>query len=289
MPPRFSTFQLAAMLLLGALTCFVSIDSTVKWWAGTLSVLVTVWFRYLFQAISMAALMGAKRVPFRPGRPLWQLVRGLLMLIVSVSGTLSIVMMPIGEFAALVMLTPLVLVLISALVFKERIDVFRWILLAAGFAGAVLVVNPTSVHLGWYVLLPLATVLAYASYNWLTNHMARSEHPYAMHFYTGLVGTVVLTATLPLIWQPIEDPRHYLVFLAIGLLSTVGHFMLLMAFATASPSRLSVFLYFQIPIATFAGWLVFGHLPSPTGWAGILLIGVSGALTVWTTGRPELR
>lgn len=277
------------MLLLGALICFVSIDVTVKWWAGTLSALVTVWFRYLFQAVSMAALMGVKRVRFRSNHMLLHLVRSLLMLIVSVSGTLSIVMMPIGEFAALVMLTPLVLVLISAVVFKERVAVFRWLLLAVGFAGAVLVLNPTSVSLGWYVLLPLATVLAYASYNWLTNHMARSEHPYAMHFYTGLVGAVVLTVALPVIWQPIDDPRHYLLFLLIGMVSTVGHFMLLMAFATASPSRLSVFLYFQIPIAMFAGWLAFGHLPTPTGWAGILMIGVSGALTVWGMGRQKPR
>lgn len=275
----------AVLLLLGALTCFVAIDVTVKWWAGTISVLVTVWFRYLFQAVSMAALMVAKGTSFRSTRPGLHLVRSLLMLIVSVTGTLSVVMMPIGEFAALVMLTPLVVVLISALLFKEHVAPLRWIMLVVGFAGAVLVLNPASVSLGWYVILPLMTVLSYASYNWLTNRMARCEHPFAMHFYTGLVGALALAAALPLIWQPIGNPAHYLVFLGIGLVSTVGHFMLLMAFASASPSKLSVFLYFQIPLATLAGWLVFGHLPTPTGWAGILMIGVSGALTVWSMGR----
>ena len=285
MHARSHSFSLAALLLVGALTFFVSIDVLVKWWAGTLSVLVTVWFRYLFQALSMAALMGVKRVPWRFVHPWLHLVRGSLMLVVSVTGTLSIVVMPLGEFAAIVMLTPLVVVLISALLFKESVAVLRWLLLAAGFAGAVLVLNPASVQLGWSVLLPLATVLAYASYNWLTNTMARREHPYAMHFSTGLVGALALTAALPLIWQPITEPLHYLIFLGIGLASTVGHFMLLLAFASVSPSRLSVFLYFQIPLAVCAGWLVFGHWPTPQAWAGIALIGFSGMLTVWEGGR----
>lgn len=289
MNARSTSFYFAALLLIGALTCFVLIDVLVKWWAGTLSVLVTVWFRYLFQAVSMGALMGVQRVRFQPQSPWLHLIRGSLMLVVSVSGTLSIVLMPIGEFAAIVMLTPLVVVLISALVFKERVSFARWAVLAMGFAGAVLVLNPTSVDLGWYALLPLATVLAYASYNWLTNYMARSEHPYAMHFYTGLVGAVAMTAALPLIWRPIEEPLHYLLFLGIGLVSTVGHFMLLIAFASASPSRLSVFLYFQIPLAVCAGWLVFGHWPVPLAWAGICMIGVSGMLTVWEIGRRAPR
>lgn len=271
----------AILLLLGGLSTFVLIDSLVKYWSGDLSVLVTVWFRYVFQAVIMAVVMGARGVSFRTRKPGWHLARGALLLVVSVLGTLSVVMMPLGEFTALIMLTPLVVVLLSVLLLRERVDGLRWALLLCGLAGAILVLQPSALSLGGYVLMPLCVVLAYAGYQLITNRMARTEHPMAMHCYTGLFGAVGLTLALPWIWQPVNAPHLWFLFVLIGLLGTCGHFLILLAFSAALPSTLSVFLYAQIALGVLSGWLVFAHVPPALAWIGIALIVASGVLSAW--------
>lgn len=273
----------AVLLLLCGLVTFVVIDSLVKYWAHDLAVLVTVWFRYVFQALVMALVMAARGVRFHTTMPGMHMLRGALLLVVSVLGTLSVVLMPLGEFAALVMLTPLVVVLLSVLVLRERVDALRWVLLLTGFAGAVLVLalQRSALSLGWYVLMPLAVVLAYAGYQLLTNRMARTENPLALHCFTGLFGALALSLALPWIWQPVSDPRVWGIFVLVGVLGTGGHFLLLLAFATAAPSTLSVFLYLQVALSVLAGWLVFDHMPQPLAWVGIGLIVGSGLLSAF--------
>jgi drug/metabolite transporter (DMT)-like permease len=277
----------AVMYLITGLVTFVALDSLVKYWSRDLSVLVSVWFRYVFQALVMALAMAARGVRFHTPMPGRHLVRGALLLVVSVLGTLSVVMMPLGEFAALVMLTPLVVVLLSVLVLRERVNGLRWLLLLTGFAGAVLVLRPSALTLGWYVLMPLAVVMAYAGYQLLTNRMARTEDPMAMHCFTGLFGALAMTLVLPWIWQPVADPWVWGVFVLIGVLGTTGHFLLLLAFAAAPPSTLSVYLYVQIALSVLAGWLVFDHMPHPLAWIGIALIVGSGVLSAWHAGRRQ--
>lgn len=266
----------SVLLLLMGLTLFVAIDVTVKSFSAALSVLVTVWFRYLFQALSMAVWMRARDIPFRTARPLQHIGRALLLLGVSVFGTLGVVRLPLGEFTTIVMLTPVMVVLLSVLLFGERVDGLRWLLLLASLSGALLVLGPTSLHLGWTVLLPVAVVLFYSSYQIVTNRMARKEHPIAMHFYNGLVGALALTAALPWLWQSLDRPLLWGVILLIGVMGTAGHLFMLLAFARTSPALLSVFLYVQVALAVLAGWLVFDHVPPPLAWLGITLIVGSG-------------
>lgn len=271
----------AILLLLGGISTFVVIDSLVKYWSNEWSVLVTVWFRYVFQAVVMTLVMLARGVSFRTAKPGWHLARGALLLVVSVLGTLSVVMMPLGEFTALIMLTPLVVVLLSVVLLRERVDALRWILLLTGFAGAILVLQPSALSLGWYTLMPMGVVLTYAGYQLITNRMARTEHPMAMHCYTGVFGAVGLTLALPWIWQPVHNPNLWFLFVLIGVLGTCGHFLILLAFSAAPPSTLSVFLYAQIAMGVLSGWLVFSHVPPALAWVGIVLIVASGLLSAW--------
>ena len=44
-------------------------------------------------------------------------------------------------------------------------------------------------------------------------------------------------------------------------MGTVGHFLLILAFARTQASTLTPYLYGQIGFAMFCGWLVFGHIP----------------------------
>ena len=185
----------------------------------------------------------------RTDHPRFQALRGVLLLSVSLISFIALQYMPVGEFTAIVMITPLVVTLLAALFLRERVPLLRWALVAGGFAGALLVVQPGGDVIGWASLLPLVMVFTYAWFQILTSKMARTEDPMTMHFYTGWVGAALSTAILPLVWQAIPDARTFWLLCLIGLAGTVGHFLLILAFARAPASTLTPFLYGQIGFA----------------------------------------
>ena len=163
----------------------------------------------------------------------------------------------------------------------------RWLCVGGGFAGAMFVIRPGMDLFQWAMLLPLVLVIANTAFQALTSRMARTEDPGTMHFYTGLVGTVITSAALPLAWQELP----WTLWAAIGLmgvLSTTGHFLLIVAYTRTPVAVLTPYLYLQIVFAALGGWFVFSHVPDAWSLAGIALIGVCGVFGTWLTARELL-
>lgn len=287
---RAAPSALAGILfLVVAVACFAVLDTTVKYIGAAVSVVVSVWFRYAFQALAVSAFMlprHGKRL-LRTAHPRFQLLRGLLLTAISALAFISLQYMPVGAFTAIVMSAPLVVTLLAALFLKERVSPLRWLLVAGGFAGTLLIVRPGGAVLGWASLLPLTLVLMYAWFQILTSQMARTENPLTMHFYTGWVGAALSSLALPLFWTVLPDGKILALLILIGLMGTVGHFLLILAFARTPASTLTPFLYSQVGFAMFGGWLVFGHVPGTWELAGIALIVVCGASASWITAREK--
>ena len=280
---------LGIAFLVLAVACFAVLDTAVKYVGAFVPILVAVWFRYVFQALAVTALMlpVRGRQLLRTEHPRFQLLRGCLLLTVSVLSFVSVQYMPVGEFTAFVMTTPLVVTLLAALFLKERVSLLRWALVSGGFVGALLVVQPGGASFGWATLLPLAMVVTYAWFQILTSQLARTEDPMTMHFYTGWVGALIATAILPLVWQAIPDATTFALLCLVGLMGTVGHFLLILAFARAPASTLTPYVYAQIGFAMLCGWLVFDHIPGALDLAGIALIAICGATASWLTAREK--
>ncbi|MGX5652732.1 DMT family transporter [Hydrogenophaga borbori] len=277
-------------LLIAATACFAVLDTTVKLVGAVVSVLLVIWFRYLFHAVAMTAWLLPRRGrgALRTAHPRFQLLRGALLLSLSLMGFVALQRMPVGEFTAILMFTPLAVTLMGATVLRERVSAGQWLLVAGGFAGVLLVVRPGGGDIGWASALPLAMVLLSAWFQILTAKMARTEDPMTMHLYTGWVGALVTSALLPLVWQAIPDGRTLGLLVLVGIAGTVGHLLLIMAYQRAPASTLSPYLYSQIAFAMAFGWLVFGHVPGAVELAGTALIVLCGALSGWRTARGHL-
>lgn len=276
-------------LLVIAVACFAVLDTTVKYVGAFVPILVAVWFRYLFQAVAVTALILPQR-----GRSLWQtahprfqMLRGALLLAVSALSFISLQHMPVGAFTAFVMTAPLVVTLLAAVFLKEQVSGLRWALVAGGFVGALLVVQPDQDIVGWASLIPIVMVFIYAWFQILTRKMALTEDPMTMHFYTGWVGALIASLAVPFVWQDLPDGRLLALLCLIGLMGTVGHFLLILAFARAPASALTPYLYAQIAFAMLCGWVVFGHVPAGMEVGGIVLIVLCGATASWLTAREN--
>jgi len=276
--------------------CFAGMDTTVKHLGQFLPVLLMLWVRYACQAAAMLLwLARSGTAGLRTAHPRFQGVRGLLLLATSAMSFFGVQQLPVAEFTAIVMLTPVVVTLLAAWLLHERVSLLRWALVIGGFAGALLVIRPGSGLFGWAVLFPLAGTLCYAAFQVLTSKLSALESPFTTHFYTGAVGTLALT---PLLLASGIDVAGTLgaigagqlaLMLCVGLLGTVGHLLLIFALGLAPTATLMPFTYVQIVAAAAFGWLVFAQSPDRLGWAGMAVVAVCGAASAWLNVREASR
>ncbi len=282
--------HLAAMTMaLAALACFATLDTAAKYASLTLPVLLGLWFRYIFQAVATTLIMLPQRgwSLFHTRQPGAQGLRGLLLLLSSVFTFLSVKYMPVGEFTAIAMMTPLAITLLAALFLGERVSRRRWVLVAGGFMGTLIIIRPGGNLFGWTTLLPLMLVCTFSLFQILTSKMAKTEDAVTTHVYTGWVGAVLASMVLPLVWVTPTTTAEWVSLLLMGLMGTVGHFLLILAYRRVPAASVAPLLYSQIGFAMLGGWLVFGHLPD--GWAllGMGLIAGCGAASAWLAVRES--
>lgn len=283
---------LGIALVIGAASAFATMDTTVRYVGAHFSVALVLWARYGLHASIMTLWIALSRQrSFRSANPMFQIARGALLAFSSAMAFAALRRMPVAEFTAIVMLTPVVATVVARLWLKEQVSRLRWALVVGGFLGALIVVRPGSGLVGWAALLPLAATFSNAAFQSMTSRYAPHEDPFTTNFYTGATGVTIAT---PLLLASVADPVDTLLaapavqigaLLAVAILGTAGHLLLILALGKAPASTLMPFQYVQLAAAALAGYLVFGLAPDGWSWLGMAIIGVCGAASAWLNVR----
>ncbi|MCB2039653.1 MAG: DMT family transporter [Rhodoferax sp.] len=271
-----------------ACACFAILDSVSKMVVASVPVLMAIWARYVMQALFTTAMLTPRygRALVQVRHPWLQLTRGLLLAGTTLLALLALRFMPVGEFTAIVMLTPLAGTVLAVFIFKERVVPLQWLCVIGGFAGAMVIIRPGSGQFGWAALLALGCMAGATTFQLLTSHMARlREHPAATHFFSGWTGALVLTLALPLTWAPVDSAQSWLLMALMGVLAAGGHFMLTLGYQYASAVTLMPYLYCQVGFAVIAGMVFFDHAPDGASLAGMALVSCCGAASAWLTAQ----
>ena len=261
-------------LVLVAAACFAGLDSSTRALTQAsgrwhMPVLVVLTSRYTLQAVVMAIWLAPRgRAGFAAAHPRFQALRGGLLLATSLCSFFGVSLMPVPEYTAINMITPLLVTVLAATVLHERVSTLRWALVAGGFAGTLVVIRPGSGAFGWVVALPVLGAMAYASFQVLTSRLAGAEDPLTTHFYTGFVGAACLLPALAAVasvqglgWTARMDAAGW------GLL----------ALGRAGTATLMPFVYTQIGFAALIGVVAFGHWPDGWALADMAVIAACGA------------
>ncbi|MEP6824749.1 MAG: DMT family transporter [Ramlibacter sp.] len=288
-PPGSRNALAGIGLVVAAGACFAALDTTTKFISTSVPLLMALWFRYAFQALAttVAVLPVRGMAVWRTLHPRFQVLRGVLLLTSSLFAFASLKYMPVGEFTAIVMIAPLAITLLAATVLKEKVSALRWLLVAGGFAGTLVIIRPGGEAFNWASLLPLGLVASNAWFQVLTSRLARTEDPVTMHLYTGWVGTLLAALALPFAWSSLPAWWLWAALCFMGFMATVGHFMLILAYQRAAAATITPYLYSQIAFAMLGGWLMFSHLPDGWSIVGMAMIAVCGAAGAWLTVRES--
>jgi drug/metabolite transporter (DMT)-like permease len=276
--------------MIASVACFAALDTTTKLVGMATSIAMVLWFRFLFQLVATSLMLLPQRgfrLP-RSQRPFLQALRGILLLLSSMFAFFSLRLMPVGEFTAIILLAPLFITIVAATRLGQRISLLRWILMLAGFGGALIVIRPDAHGFSWTVILPLILVVTNVAYQLVTSELARSDDAGTIQFMSGCVGTAIMSCMLPFFWKT-PDVHTWMLFLILGFFSTLGHLLLILGYKRAPVSLLTPFLYMQIAFAMLSGWIVFAHVPDRWALTGVATIAVAGIANVWIAEKEKSR
>ena len=276
-------------LTMCAVACFATLDTIVKYISNSIPLLMALWFRYAFQAMAttIAVLPVRGFSVLRTAHPKYQLLRGALLVTSSLLAFFSLRYMPVAEFTAIVMITPLVITLLAATTLGERVSLTRWALVAGGFVGTLIIIRPGHDAFGWTALLPLGLVVSNSWFQVLTSRLAKTEDPVTMQLYSGWAGTLITSIALPFVWTSLASWSLWGWLLLMGAAATVGHFLLILAYQRTAAATLTPYLYAQIGFAMLGGWIAFSHVPDQWSMFGIVMIAICGAAGAWLAVRES--
>lgn len=193
----------------------------------------------------------------------------------------SLILLPLAEATVLSFTTPLFAVLLSVILFNEKVGHYRWGAVLLGFAGVAIIVQPGSATIapaGLATGLIAGAMVAWVSFQ--VQDLNTSERPLGIVFWFAALTTPILALLLPLFWTS-HDLTTWLVVGAVGVSGTIAQLLLTASLRFGSAATIIVMDYTALLWATFYGWSIFERLPPPALWLGAPLIIAAGLLIAW--------
>ncbi len=284
-PARDAALAAIGLALLSTVF-FAMGDVAAKILTDTLPAMEVTWLRYLVFGLAVVpAVFVARgaRVMHTPRLRL-QIVRALAMAGSAVLFILGLEYLQVAEATAINFISPIFITALSIPLLGEKVGVRRWAAAAVGFLGVMLVVQPGSSAFQVAALLPIGAALSWAVAAIVTRRMS-SERPETTLAWSAVVGLLALTTFVPFHWRT-PTGGELGVAVLMGGFSTMGHWLIILAYRKAAVSTIAPFSYAQLLFAGLLGYAAFGTVPGAMTLAGGLVIAASG---LYTAHRERIR
>lgn len=215
----------------------------------------------------------------------WQVARGVLLMLDIWLFALAIQTVPLAELGAISLIYPLLVTLFAVLILGEQVGPFRLAMVVLGFCGALVIIRPGGLPFDLGLLFAVLSATCYAAYIICTRKVATVDNTATSMVYVGVIGMVMSTAVGVFFWEPMDFAGLALV--AVLMVTTVSaHGLMMVALSHAPASVLQPFNYLSLPWAITLSFLVFGHLIDFISLLGALVI-VAAGLAIWARERKK--
>lgn len=238
--------------------------------------------RFMIQCALMAPFIKVMGLSLRVPRAQWLplILRALFLLFATFCFITAIRVMPLADALAIVFIAPFIVLLVGKFYLGEDVGPRRIAACLVGFVGVLFVIQPSFAAFGAVALIPLGTAAAFAFYILVTRGLSRQVHPVALQFHTGLIASVFCIPILLLsqgsgsdLFDPVMPTGIFWLWLfGAGFFATVSHMMMTYALSLAPSATLAPLQYFELPVATVFGYLVFNDFPNALSQLGIAII-----------------
>jgi drug/metabolite transporter (DMT)-like permease len=265
-------------MLLSGFT-FVLNDSFLKLAMATLPPYEVLLLRGLsgaFFAVILLAFMGDLK-QWRKAADRHVMLRAGLECVAILTYILALAHAPIGDVTAIFQITPVLVILGMIFIHREKSTGLRLVLVALGFAGALLVAQPGSAASSPFILLAFVTAV-FAALRDLAARQISTAVPALLS--TLVLILVVLTAATVcgMIFEHWITPPPNVIAMTFsaGLFMMLGHYFTLLAYRHASAQAVAPFYYSFLLFAVIFGFAIFRDVPNALAILGMFIIVASG-------------
>ena len=292
---------LGIALKIASALAFTLMSAGVKLVAERYPIGEVVFFRSAFALVPLLAwlswrgdLINAVRTDDLKGH----LLRGIISTSGMFAGFVALSYLPLSDAVAIGYASPLITVVLAALLLKETVRAYRWSAVVVGFVGVIIMLAP---HLngsamargltdaaGIGALFALFAACCSAGATIQIRRLMARERTGAIVFYFSLLTTFMGLMTIVLGWR-MPDLADAALLVVIGILGGIGQILLTLSYRHADTSLIAPFEYTTMLWAVLIGWFAFSQLPQATVVAGGLIVAAAGCFVLWRERQLGLR
>lgn len=170
--------------------------------------------------------------------------------------------MPLANVSAILQALPLAVTMGAAFFLGEPVGWRRWLAIACGFLGVLIVVRPGFEGFNGFALMALASVLFCAVRDLATRQIDAAVPSMLVSTATAVTVTIVGAVLIEPFggWQPVDVESAALLFAAAVLL-LFGYQFIIMSMRLGEISFVAPFRYTALIWAIVLGYLIFGDVP----------------------------
>ncbi|MFX4298599.1 MULTISPECIES: DMT family transporter [Roseobacteraceae] len=271
---------LGIMLMLGFCVVAPMGDALAKVIGQSLSLGQLLWCRFFVQMMVLIPLVWLTGREWRMrGRELRLTFIRTLLHIAGIGGMFTALRyLPLADAVAIAFVMPFMMLLLGKFVLGEEVGSRRLIACVVGFAGTLLVVQPSFADVGWPALWPVFVAFTFALFMLVTRQIAKQTDPVGLQAVSGAMAVAIMSPVLLLfsddlagLAMRLPTGSETLLLVGIGLFGTLGHLMMTWSLRFAPSATLAPMQYLEIPFATAIGYVVFRDWPNGLAAVGILI------------------
>lgn len=246
---------------------FSGMNALVKEVGATIPAAEVAFFRGLIGTVLIVIFMQRSKISFsKHGVPMLFL-RGAMGGLYMLAFFYTLSHMPLSDASILAQTSPVFVVLLSAIVLKEKLNAAAKLFVPIIFLGALILINPFQYSsFSWVALIGLSGAVFAASASLSIRYLSRTHPAYEIVFY--FVATSTLVA-VPFMWRSfvVPDFREGFLLLAIGVVSLLGQLFLTRAFTHEHAIVVQFVSYSGLLLNILFGFIFWQEVP---GWLVIM-------------------
>ncbi|WP_062230700.1 DMT family transporter [Aureimonas sp. N4] len=276
----------ASLLMTGAMACFALNDMMVKTLSASMEAPQIMALRGVIVSCLLIAL-GLQQGVLRPLSRLRHravLLRTLADILTTISYISALKHLSLGNASAIFQALPFTITIGAALFLGESVGWRRWVAIAVGFVGVLVILRPATDGFNTYAVWVLISVVFAAMRDLVTRRMPTSISSLQVATVTSIAVAITGFLMLPAVgWSPVSG-ASWLILLCGAFAIGAGYIMIVASMRVGDMSFVAPFRYSILIFAMALGALVFEERPDGFEILGSLIVVGSGAYTIHREG-----
>lgn len=211
------------------------------------------------------------------------LFRGVLVAVAQLCFYTALGRMELATISALAQTNGLFVVILSVIILRERVGIWRIMAVAIGFIGVLWVLRPGSESFSPTALLPIGAAFCYGASIVMVRLFDQSVSNGLLYLYSSVASIIGAFLMVPFMggFSPIASAADIGLIFLLSMAGGVAVLLLMLSYRMAEASMLAPFSYFGILTAFAFGYILFDEAPVDTLFPGVILIVGAGVIIIW--------